>query len=264
MDQSHAPGAVGQAYDPVKAILDLQRSKQRFLPGFVLTVAASVVAIPAWMFTFAGVNPAYKLRLIAAMVLAALVGLPMRFVGRIVQWKLALIAGVPAGLAIWLGDFITMAVLKTPGTLVPHDRWWECLVAYLGSMWMAAYVARKDLAVELSAPGGGIVVPAPQVWEDPNAVVMTEVANVLRGMIAAPGQLSLTSRKLEYVEKGQTLPNPSIELSHVKAASRSMSSKAFAVELRDGSSHRFVVFDRDKWIVHINARLAAARSISNQ
>jgi hypothetical protein len=263
VDQTHASAGVGQAYDPVKAILDIQRSKQRFVPGLLLTLVAAVVAIPAWMFSFAGVNPAYKLRLIAAMVLAALVGLPMRFVGRIVQWRLALVAGVPAGLAIWLGDLITMAVLKTPGSVVPHDRWWECLVAYLGSVWMAAYVARKDLDVSLSAPGAGFDVPAPQVWEDPNAAVMEEPANIFRGMLAVPGTLTLTSRQLRYVEKSRAQVGPTLELANVTMASASLHSKAFTVELRDGTSHRFVVFDRDKWIVHINARLAAARTIPN-
>jgi hypothetical protein len=92
---------------------------------------------------------------------------------------------------------------------------------------------------------------------------MAEPANIFRGLIAVPGTLTLTSRQLKYVQKGHAEPAPLLELSAVMGAERSVHSKAFSLALQDGTSYRFVVFDRDKWIVHINARLAAAKTIAS-
>lgn len=260
MEHSQASAPVGQAYDPVQAILAIQRTRQRFVPGALLTVVAAIMAIPTWMFTFAAVNPGYKLRMIAAMVLGALIGLPLRLVGRVIELRLALLAGALAGPAIWLADFVTMKLTGAHGSLVPNDAWWTSIVSYLGSAFMATYVARKDLDVSLSEPGKAVALPAPQVWEDPNAVVMTEPANIFRGIMAVPGKLTLSSRQLKYVENGKTEPAPLVELRDVTVATRGIHGKAFSVELSNGSSYSFVVFDRDKWIVHINSRLAAAKS----
>jgi hypothetical protein len=256
--QTHASAPVG--HDPVQAILAIQRTRQRFVPGALLTVVAAIMAIPTWMFTFAAVSPGYKLRMIAAMVLAALIGLPLRLVGRVIELRLALLAGALAGPAIWLADFATMKLTGAHGSLVPNDAWFASVLTYAASAFMATYVARKDLDVSLSETGKAVALPAPQVWEDPNAVVMAEPANIFRGIMAVPGKLTLRSRQLEYVENGKDRPEPLLQLKDVTVATRGIHNKAFTVELSNGTSYRFVVFDRDKWIVHINARLAAAKT----
>lgn len=104
--------------------------------------------------------------------------------------------------------------------------------------------------------------PAPQVWEDPNAVVLQEVASVYRKFITVPGKLVLTSRFLQFVDSGAKEPGPFILLAQVQAADRSVLPNAMAITMLDGTTHRFVSFDRDKWIVQINARISAARSIA--
>jgi hypothetical protein len=240
--------------------LAIQRSRQRFVHGALLTVVAAIMTIPTWMFTFAGVSPGYKLRMVAAMVLSALIGLPLRLVGRVIELRLALFAGALAGPAIWLADFVTMKLTGASGTLVPNDQWFASIVTYGASAFMATYVARKDLDVSLSEPGQAIALPAPQVWEDPLAVILEEPANLFRGIIAVPGKLTLSARQLKYVENGKQHAEPLLLLKDVMVATRGVHGKAFAVELSNGTSHSFVVFDRDKWIVHINSRLAAARS----
>ena len=254
---------VEPARDPVAAIQSIQRAQQRFWRGLPLTVVAAVLLAPLWAFTLSPLQPLSKPRIIGALLGGAIVGLPLRLLGRVVEVRLALVAGVLAALAIWLGDYFVQSIPGSgPALLLSHGTWWISLITYAGAGWVATIAARNELAVELSQAelhAAGVAIPGPHIWEDPNAIVLDEAANFYRGWVAVPGKLMLSSRNLQFFERGGQAASPLIPLGEVEAAHRSALPNAMTVALRDGTTHRFVTNDPDKWIVQINARLGAAR-----
>jgi hypothetical protein len=254
---------VEQARDPIAAIQSIQRAQQRFWRGLPLTVVAAVLLAPLWAFTLSPLQPLSKPRIVGALLGGAVVGLPLRVLGRVVEVRLALVAGVLAALAIWLGDYFVQSMPGSgPALLLSRGTWWISLITYAGAGWVATIAARNELAVELSQAEqhvAGVAILAPHIWEDPNAVVLDEAANFYRGWVAVPGKLRLSSRNLQFFERGGQAASPFIPLDEVEAAHRSALPNAMTVALLDGTTHRFVTNDPDKWIVQINARLGAAR-----
>jgi hypothetical protein len=247
------------AHDPVAAIRSIQRSQQRFWRGFPVTVVLAVLLAPGWAATFAPIEPFSKPRLIAACAAAAIVALPLRLLGRVSEWRLAIWAGVLASLALWLGDCLARWALEP--AMKPVFSWWATPVTYAAAVWIGAIAARKELAVEMTRPGLGSAatdLPPLQPWEDENAIVLQEPASIFR-WIATPGTLTLTNRHLRFVQRGKHAIDPQIALAAVQGAQHSALTNAFAITLRDGTVHRFVVFNRDNWIVQINTRINAAR-----
>src|SRR6187402_3012110 len=174
--------------DPVATIRRIQRSKQRFWRGFPLSVLLALLLSPGWAITFSSMPPDSKLRLMAAALGAALVALPLRLLGRVSEWRLALWAGVAAGLALGLGD----GLFRLLAPDAPQGPWWMYAMTYVFVTYFGAWTARKELAVELSQPGqsaAGVALPPLQPGQDENAVVFAEPASLFR-WTAAPGTLT--------------------------------------------------------------------------
>lgn len=251
-----------ERHDPVAAIRRIQESQQRFGRGLFAGLLASLLVAPIWVMACGATTPGSRMHELAAFICGVLVGLPIRWLGRLVQLRKALWAGAPAALAIAFG---TSLVELTGRTTIPpglHGFWLGCFTVfpYAAAAFGAVVVARHDLAVDKSSPDAQdqIRVPAPLPFEDAHEVVFDEPANIWRGIIAVPGQLVLTRSELKYTERGATAPNPVIPLRHVLVADQGLNDTTLALTLRDGTKVRFVVVDRDKWVVHINARLAPA------
>lgn len=251
--------------DPVAAILKLQREQQRFALGFVASLVVAAIVTPIYALTSLSTPSTSKLHLGAMLIPFMLIGLTMRVVGRVVELKLASVAGALALLAMMVGDYLALIVRHTEPLAVPGGGWF-LLLKYGVVAWAATAMARRDLDVSLSAPehrGEGVAVPSPHAFEDPNATVLEEVVSIVRGgWNSVPGKLKLTSRDLSFFQKtghifsSRTAATPSlvIPLRELASVERGLRDRLFIVKRANGEESRFIVFDRDKWIVQLNAR----------
>jgi hypothetical protein len=241
--------------DPVAAIRRIQESQQRFGRGLVAAAVASLLAAPLWAIGGAATKPASPLQAVVAMVCGVLVGLPMRWFGRAIQLRLALAAGALAMVTIALGDLLMRAAGMSVTLKVAPGLWrvWFEHWHYLAAAFGAVLVARREFNVELA--GDRIKIAPPLPFEDANEVVFNEPANIRRGLLSVPGQLVLTRSELRYTERGTQVASPVIPLSDIVAAEQGWISSSFTLTLWNDQKVSFVVFDRDKWIVHVNARL---------